>query len=436
MASNTTANTSNIVSVFDTMEQAQAAVRDLVDAGISRSDISLVANDRSGKYAGTTRTGDSDAGYDTGTGAKTVDGTSVGENVAVGTGVGALGGLLIGLGALAIPGVGPIIAAGPLAATLGGALSGALGGGLIGALKDAGVPDDDAGFYAEHVRRGGVIVTVSADEATGDRVRDILDRHDPIDIEDRSTNLRSSGWSGFDESAGPYTGADYGTTATRPLTDTTRTTATDRLDTTGERAIPIVEEELQVGKREVQRGGVRVYSRVIEQPVEQQVNLREEHVRVERRPVNRAVSPGEAELFREQSIEVTETAEVPVVGKQARVTEEVLVGKDVNERVETVRDTVRRTDVNVEQLGTADLDADFRRNYQTNFAKSGGAYETYAPAYQYGYRMAGDAKYRGKGWSDVESTLKTDYLRNNPNSTWDNVKGAVRYGWEKVTGQR
>jgi uncharacterized protein (TIGR02271 family) len=120
----------------------------------------------------------------------------------------------------------------------------------------------------------------------------------------------------------------------------------------GEVAIPVMEEELQVGKRQVERGGARVRSRVIERPVEEVVRLREERVRVERRPVNRPVTEADLRAFREGTIEVTERAEEPVVSKQARVIEEVVVGKDVGERTETVRDTVRRTEVDVEETGS------------------------------------------------------------------------------------
>ena len=109
---------------------------------------------------------------------------------------------------------------------------------------------------------------------------------------------------------------------------------------------------MQVGKREVESGGVRVRSHVVERPVEESVRLREERVSVERRPVNRAVDDDYLNAFREGAIEVSEKSEVAVVSKQARVVEEVVVNKEVGERTETVTDTVRRTDVEVEQLDT------------------------------------------------------------------------------------
>jgi len=137
------------------------------------------------------------------------------------------------------------------------------------------------------------------------------------------------------------------------LTNTQRTARRDELPEGGGRAsIPVLEEHLRVGRREVNRGTVRVRSYIIEEPVHEEVRLREEHVNVERRPVDettRSVAKGSPEdLLQERTIEVSETAEEAVVGKEARVREEVVVSKDVDERVEHIDDTVRRTKVEVE----------------------------------------------------------------------------------------
>jgi uncharacterized protein (TIGR02271 family) len=256
----------------------------------------------------------------------------------------------------------------------------------------------------------------------------------------------------------------------------------------GEGPIQVVEEELEVGKRAVRRGGVRIYSHVVTEPVEEQVRLQEEHVNVDRRKVDREVSPEEISSLRDETIEVTEMAEEPVVAKRARVREEVVVGKEASERTETVRDNVRRTEVEVEELGreersgtasghnttvkqpspgvmsgsgttagtgtlageaTAgsairdfpsqgtganDFTADYRRNFQENYGA--GDFETMRPAYEYGYRNAGDVRYRGKTWDEVETDFRSDYERNYPGSRWEQVKNAVRYGWDKVTGKR
>ena len=117
--------------------------------------------------------------------------------------------------------------------------------------------------------------------------------------------------------------------------------------------MPVVAEELAVGKREVDRGGVRVFQRTVETPVSESINLHEEHVVFDRRPVDRAVTESDF-AGAGKTIELTETDEVPVVSKTARVVEEVHVGKEESDRVETVKDSVRHTEVEVEQLGTED----------------------------------------------------------------------------------
>ena len=123
-------------------------------------------------------------------------------------------------------------------------------------------------------------------------------------------------------------------------------------------AIPVIQEETKVGKREVQRGGVRVYNRLVETPVDETVGLREEHVNVERHAVDRPVNPADLNAFKETTIELRESAEEAVVEKSARVVEEVVVNKQVSERQEHIHESVRHTEVQVEQL-TADDDAYF-----------------------------------------------------------------------------
>lgn len=117
-----------------------------------------------------------------------------------------------------------------------------------------------------------------------------------------------------------------------------------------DRSIPIIEEEVNVGKREVRRGGVRVRSRIIERPVEETLRLREERVRVERTPADREATDAELEGFQDETIEVHEYGEEPLVSKSSRVVEEVKVGKDVHEREETIREKARKTEVDVENL--------------------------------------------------------------------------------------
>ena len=136
-----------------------------------------------------------------------------------------------------------------------------------------------------------------------------------------------------------YSGAATSNTTT-PVTDTTAAGKT----------IPVIEENLEIGKRKVQTGGAYIKSRIVEKPVEETVNLQEEHVRVERNPVDRPANSTDFDNFKEGVVEVKEHAEVPVVNKEARVVEEISVNKDVEERTQTVRDTVRKTEVDVENL--------------------------------------------------------------------------------------
>ncbi len=192
-----------VVALYDDFASANAAVRELVDNGFRRDDISLLASDESGEYR---RYIDRDAPAET---SATAQGAGVGAGI--GAVIGGLGGLLVGLGALTIPGVGPVLAAGPLAAALtglagagAGAVAGGVTGGLIGALVDMGIPEDTAEYYAEGIRRGGTLVTVRTDDGQADRAVEIMNRHDPIDINERASQWRESGWSGYDPTAEPY----------------------------------------------------------------------------------------------------------------------------------------------------------------------------------------------------------------------------------------
>ena len=136
---------------------------------------------------------------------KDSDTSATAKGAVTGAVVGGGAGLAASLAGLAIPGIGPIIAAGPIVATLAGAGTGAVAGGLIGGLVDIGVPEDDAQYYAESVRRGGALVTVRADESRADEVTAILRRHGAVDIEGRVERWREGGWERFDTDLPPYT---------------------------------------------------------------------------------------------------------------------------------------------------------------------------------------------------------------------------------------
>ncbi|WP_447984665.1 YsnF/AvaK domain-containing protein [Nitrospira sp. Nam74] len=174
------------------------------------------------------------------------------------------------------------------------------------------VHHEDVPYYHEGLRRGGTLLTVRSDERREQEVAGIFADHNAVDIDTRAVEWKSAGWKP-DESI----------------------------------AIPVVEEQLAIGKRTIRRGGVRVYTSVTETPVEEAVTLREEHVEVTRRPADRAATA--SDLISENPIELTETAEEPVVSKQAKVVEEVVVNKTATERTEHIKDTVRRKDVDVKE---------------------------------------------------------------------------------------
>ena len=199
--------TVTITRLFDDYATASRAVSDLEAAGLSQSDISIVSSNADNWYAGKS---DSDASRaTTGRVDRDRDGTDdraegAGAGAGVGAALGGAAGLLAGLGLLAIPGIGPVVAAGWLVSTAAGAAAGAAAGGLVGALTQTGVSDEDAHAYAEGVRRGGTLVTARVPEADRSRYDAILDRS-AVNIRHRSAAYRETGWSRFDESASPYT---------------------------------------------------------------------------------------------------------------------------------------------------------------------------------------------------------------------------------------
>lgn len=215
--------------------------------------------------------------------------------------------------------------------------------------------DSDVSMYSEAVRRGNCIVSVhTGDDDQQSRAEAILQSCGAIDIDERATQWRGEGWNpGGMTAAGGAAGmqGDMQHSLNTNLETGHEQLGAERADKGDAQRIPVIQEEMQVGKRQVQRGGVRVYSRVSERPVEESLQLREERAHVERRPVNRAATEDDIARMKDTSVEVRESAEEAVISKQARVVEEVEVGKDVSQRTEKVRGTVKRTDVDVERIG-------------------------------------------------------------------------------------
>jgi len=475
--------TITISRLYNDYSTAAKVVAELKAAGLRESEISIIANNAENWYSAdqkrNTKPGASRVDRDHDGTDDRVEGAEAGAGI--GAGIGSAVGLLAGLGLIAIPGVGPVVAAGWLVSTLTGTAAGAATGGIIGALSQAGVSDEDAHVYAEGVRRGGTLVVARVPEANRGRFEAVMDRS-AVDIRQRGTSFKQSGWSRFDPNAAPYTAdqvrmarqgaGSAGVAATRTITaffdrrddanaaiqrlvtagvqrnqitmvegskqsspprssgqedtgfwdslkdfflpdedrhtyseglrrggflltvrtnsnlydraltilddegtvDLDQRTATWRKEGwqpqavgTGMRSpsaehevIPVTEEQLKVGKRDVSHGRVRVRTYVVEEPIQESVNLREERVRVERRPVDRPATADER-IFQNRTIEAEERAEEAVVEKQARVKEELTVRKDVDQRSKTVSDKVRRTEVKVEDERTKDRPSERRR---------------------------------------------------------------------------
>jgi uncharacterized protein (TIGR02271 family) len=306
--------TRTVTALFDDYDDAVEAVRRLKQAGIPDAQISLVSGSEKHRSSSTADADDDDV-------------SDAGKGAAIGGAIGGGAGLLAGLGMLAIPGLGPVVAAGWLASTLAGLAAGATTGGLIGALVDTGLSESEAHAYAEGIKRGGTLVSARVEESLAETAVDILDDQGTVNMGERETQWRNEGWSGRLEQGGSSPSAE--SRAQRQ-----------------EGTIPVVEEELKVGKRAVERGRVRVHSHVVEQPVEEKVTLRNERVSVERQPVDRPVST--ATPLQDRVVEANVVAEEPVVEKRARVKEEVRLKKDIDQRTETIRDRLRHTEVDVE----------------------------------------------------------------------------------------
>lgn len=289
-----------VIGVFDNATEAQQAVDQLVSNGFSRSNIDLSA--QTGNYTNDSYTSGSLSGTvpdrhqnTSGTYAEEVvdDTKDVGDKV------------------------------------------GNFFGGLFGSNDN-----DDARRYTTVGQRGSIVTVHAQSNDEAERAADILDDNGAVDVDDRAAQYSGTAGTGV-----------VGTS----MTDATTVNTSDRFGTTdNDQTLKVVEENLQVGKREVERGGVRVRSRIIERPVEESLRLREERVHVYRTPVNRPATEADLNAFQEGEITLTEHTEVPVVSKTANVVEEISVNKDVTEREEVIRDTVRRTDVDVEQINPTD----------------------------------------------------------------------------------
>lgn len=454
----------NVIAMYPDLQTAERVVQDLLDANVDRNRISVVSHDASQKYRDMTTMSDD---------RRT-------ENAAKGAGggalAGALGGALLAVGLAAIPGVGWIIGAGPVAAILGtgaiGAAVGAAAGGLGGALSQAGVPEGRAHQYAEGIRRGGALVAVEVEDRLSDRTIQLMERHNPVDIDRSAKRWRDQeGWTAYDAKSKPFTDQQAHSERTHWNREATTGHVEQSRTTESGKSIPVVEEQVSVGKRDVVTGGARVHTYPIEKPIHEDVRLREEHVDVKRQRVNRPIDSKDANrAFEDRTIEVTEHGEEPVVRKEARVVEEISIEKRTGQRTQGVDATERHTGVEVEDLhpnqrakagssglrdtgssrtsgttgstfagttGTSGITGSTDPYYRSHFDQNyrGQDWDTYSPAYELGAQMA---RKEGTGisgsrrsWREVETEARSEWERSPRSLPFDRVRAAIQHGYEE-----
>jgi uncharacterized protein (TIGR02271 family) len=277
------------------------------------------------------------------------------------------------------------------------------------ALMREWIPEPDVTTYLEGVRHGGTIITANVADSAATRAAEIMSGYRMVNIRDRASELRKI-------------------RNDLTLSDPARS----------DNVLEVIEEELEVGKESVERGRMRIYNVITEREVSQDVGLRDETIRVQRRPADRAVKI-DPSLFKERSFEMVEVDEIAKVGKTARVIEEVSLTKDVAEKVQTIRETLRHQDVEVEEVATArpykDYDMDFRGFFRNNLMKSGVNYEQREPAFRFGYDLATREPFRSTPWSAVEADSRRIWEEKNP-GTWAENQALVKYAWERVRSAR
>jgi uncharacterized protein (TIGR02271 family) len=411
-----TTGRSTVVGVFHERDDAREAIEALKDDGFAADSISILSPDKQ-----TTESMAEETGTHAGSGAAT--------GLVAGGVLGGIGGWLVGIGALAIPGVGPFIAAGAFATALGGAAIGAGVGAIAGALVGMGVPKEEAEYYEGEVKSGRTLVTVRSDGRYDDAQR-ILREHGAYDIESGA--------------AGTRTQRSASVIDQHPV----EATAEDR------QTVALREEELQARKTSVEAGQVTLGKDVVEERKTLAVPVTREEAYVERRAVNRpADQPIEAGS--NQTIEVPIREERVDVEKQPVVYEEVGVGKRQVVENQQVVDTVRREQLRVDREGDVNVSGTgspvgasttsmssgnwdqvmptYRARWQQGTGSSGGRWEDYEPGYRYGYELRNQPEYRGRQWADVEPQAQRDWTQRNPSTPWARVRESVRETWEETT---
>jgi hypothetical protein len=386
-----------VVGLYDEFVQASRVVEALVDEGYSREDISLLTADPSGEYARQVAA-QGVAVTDT-----TAD-SAVGGAVSGGLLGGAIG-VVLGLGALAIPGIGPVIAAGPIVAGLTGAGIGVVTGGVLGALVDWGVPHEEATYYYEGVRRGGTLVVVKAADDHVDDIADLMDDYHPVDVQRRSAYWRAEGWTGTSETTEAYTADKF--------TDFDR--QRERYAAYDEDAFYDYEPSYYTHYQT--NYSTRNYPYTYYTPA-----------------YRYGYTLGTEDRYRDYSDWTT----LEPIARRDWETQNDTVWDDIKEAVRHAWNEVKdewndATDEVDDMLDTGLYDKyepAYRQHYTTNFGRYGRDYTYYAPAYRYGYTLANEYQ-DYDDWTRLEPVARRDWEAEH-DTLWDDIKDAVRHGWNEV----
>lgn len=367
-----------IVRLYDDVSIARDAIQELLAAGFDRQDITLLAYDPYGDYSSYLDRSEMPG--------------DIGEETAAGAGIGALvggiGGLLLGLGALTITGIGPIVAAGPIAAALLGAGTGATVGGLVGLLMEADLDEEQAQLYAEGVRRGGTLVVVKADDRDAQRAELVLERLGPVDVLERAAGWRARGWSGYKAEEEPY---------------------------------PPDEVELEQNFYTFEP----VYRRHYEQSLAAEGNPYWHYEPAYYYGYDLVARRGYYDRdWEEIEPEIRQDWESRGQGPWDQFGSAVRYAWDEARQAVDMGDEMYYEDYE-------DWQPEFREHYDENYASSGRSYLDYDFAYRYGYDLALDERYEGQEWDELEPEARGEWERRG-GGPWDDFRQAVQHAWSEV----
>ena len=424
---------SAVVGVFEDRAPAERAIEDLRRAGFRDDQIGIV-----------TPSGEVAAGGPAGSPPETDTGGGAATGAVTG---GVLGGILGAAASLLIPGLGPVLAGGILAATLGGAAIGAAAGGLLGALTGMGIPEEEARYYEREFRSGRTIVTVQAN-GRYQEARDILRFYGAYDADAQPGTAPVTEPAAVQPAAAPGTAAgraDIPSEVGTPIGDT--------------QTMALREEQLRARKEMVQTGEIEIRKEVVTEIRTIEVPVTREVIVIQRHTVDRQSGTRSADRVEEinisdlrpgESLRIPVMEEEVTIEKRPVVIEQISVGKRQIQETREFSDTIRREEARIEPAGNVivqgggmagqsgtgrweDVMPQYRANWQQRYGSRGGRWEEYEPGYRYGWEMASQPRYRGRSWSEVEPDLRRDWEARHRDKSWDRAADAIRDAWESVT---